>query len=761
MRWCFPSHRARAVAAGVVAARPAGASRTRRLTAASTPTRRHAKGKQSLSLRTDCLFESSFLLELYYVTIFLFQTSHDGGDSSSITSGVENEIIKPILSILKPKKTSLKRKPPSSFKEVDETVVEPLLSQDREKPGTSQSAKIFTKTKTDFNNDKISDKSKLLGDNNIQNPISSAIITTANITLSSNDRYVPKTTVAAPMHNHMNTNVFNSYDSNKIVVTTKSQILVEIDSSKPSGYSPSPLIFTTAKIHADGKTKHMEPVQVTPVPILSTVELNLSKNGNVTTNEKKIVTTNNGNSLVSTVYNPGISSKTTTQHSNAVTSATPNSMVTCTPVVTNQNKTTTPTTSIISSILNNQTTLSNEKIINKGENITNNQKAKDGPILTPVVSKIPSTTKQTKAITSLKSTNPVIEPIKPTLSAISGVEPNQSNQQSDKSLTDKIKSNSERTQVIDYKLKDSIQANKNNTDPTAVIKPNTSSNLAKTKSGSENKQLQRQKSIAVEDTPKSKTTSGLNSSNKVDTTKDSCAKIVSSSVKPSSTSQSKIQSNTSLSKDKTPKPSANEIKTETLKSLQTRTSNTTEKPSNINSKTTNKPSSIITSTTKNDNTISTPNTTKNVSLVKTSSNLPKSVTSAITSKSMTVPSTKSTTKVTSVTSQKPQSSAVTSVTSTKPIGSGKTKLPASSTTPSVSKTSSVSASSTPISSVPTLKPATTKSAPSNSTSETTSSVSVFPTSTTVASANGIAKSDMTNKGSKSGDLTKDEKISKA
>lgn len=88
------------------------------------------------------------------------------------------------------------------------------------------------------------------------------------------------------IHNHMNTNVFVNQDNFKSVIPSQSQILVEIDGKRPISYNPSPMIFTTAKIHTDSKTNKMEPVQVTPVPILSTLEGSGSKSG-VTTSVNK------------------------------------------------------------------------------------------------------------------------------------------------------------------------------------------------------------------------------------------------------------------------------------------------------------------------------------------------------------------------------------------------------------------------------------------------------------------------------------------
>lgn len=222
----------------------------------------------------------------------LFQTSHDGGDSTSITSGVENEVKK---SAMKPKKSSLKRKAPNFSQESDDTVIEPLLQREKEK-SEPQSAKYFGKGKTDSLQNKESD-------NKAKTTTTTGFCGTTESLLSFKDSESTKTTagVTAPLHNYMNTNVFNTHDNAKANVTTKSQILVEINSSKQSSYTPSPLIFTTAKIHTDSKTKQMEPVLVTPVPILSTIEVNVSKGGSIISNERKI---SNGSSVINPVYTP-------------------------------------------------------------------------------------------------------------------------------------------------------------------------------------------------------------------------------------------------------------------------------------------------------------------------------------------------------------------------------------------------------------------------------------------------------------------------
>ncbi|XP_075972853.1 uncharacterized protein LOC142974421 isoform X1 [Anticarsia gemmatalis] len=204
------------------------------------------------------------------------KTSQDGGDTTSITSGIENEIKKP-CAIMKTKRSSIKRKVQSLSHESDDAVIEPLLQKDKEKPEVSnQSAKynLLSKTKTDAISEKDNDKQKLLQDDTMSSQSEIRKISDTIITIPANSNVLPKG-VSGHLHNHMNTNVFNSPDAIKVAV--RSQILVEIDVSKQAGYNPSPLIFTTAKIHTDGKTKHMEPLQVTPVPILSTIEVSVLK----------------------------------------------------------------------------------------------------------------------------------------------------------------------------------------------------------------------------------------------------------------------------------------------------------------------------------------------------------------------------------------------------------------------------------------------------------------------------------------------------
>ncbi|XP_031763349.2 uncharacterized protein LOC113509105 isoform X1 [Galleria mellonella] len=241
------------------------------------------------------------------------KTSQDGGDSTSITSGIENEAKKPIVGIMKTKRNSIKRKVQNFSHESDDAIIEPLLQKDKDKTEIpNQSAKyLLSKTKTDSMGEKENDKEKLLSDNKHEKPSLSTAPSTVegksliNVT---NENHVEKSFSISPstIYNHMNTNIFGSSDGTKNIVSPKTQILVEIDATKQTGYSPSPLIFTTAKIHADGKAKHMEPVQVTPVPILSTIEGSVVKAASISNNENKILPVSAGkmNSCLNPVFIP-------------------------------------------------------------------------------------------------------------------------------------------------------------------------------------------------------------------------------------------------------------------------------------------------------------------------------------------------------------------------------------------------------------------------------------------------------------------------
>ncbi|XP_053600207.1 mucin-2-like isoform X1 [Plodia interpunctella] len=201
------------------------------------------------------------------------KTSQDGGDNMSITSGVENEIKKPIVGIMKTKRNSIKKKVQNFSHESDDGVIEPLLHKEKmETP--NQSAKcLLPKTKTE-SCEKGNDRDKLLSDDRLEKPsLSAAPSVYGNPSIPNGTKETKKIYEnSSTIHNHMNSNVFSNFDDAKKIITPRSQILVEINDNKRIGYNPSPLIFTTAKIHTDVKTKSMEPVQVTPVPILSTIE---------------------------------------------------------------------------------------------------------------------------------------------------------------------------------------------------------------------------------------------------------------------------------------------------------------------------------------------------------------------------------------------------------------------------------------------------------------------------------------------------------
>lgn len=224
----------------------------------------------------------------------MFQTSLDSGDIASITSGLDNENKKPKSGILKTKRNSIKRKVQNFSLESDDAVIEPLLQKDKESNEIgNQSAKYLpSKTKIDCITEKGDDRDKLLADKKTSMPSMTCVPGVTNNAHFTNDNVKDSIksngSTLTPMHNHMNTNVFSNNDVLKGMSLPKTQMLVEIESTKQSGYSPSPLIFTTAKIHTDGKSKQMEPVHVTPVPILSTIEGNVIKTGTVTNYSKGV-----------------------------------------------------------------------------------------------------------------------------------------------------------------------------------------------------------------------------------------------------------------------------------------------------------------------------------------------------------------------------------------------------------------------------------------------------------------------------------------
>ncbi|XP_032511893.2 mucin-2-like isoform X1 [Danaus plexippus] len=211
------------------------------------------------------------------------KTSQDGADSTSIGSGLDNELKKPSTSTNKVKKNSIKRKVPNFSHDSDDAIIEPLLQTEKDNSViANKSAKyLLNKSKTESMCEKDAkpyEKAKISSPSSISNNIASTV----------EKRTSPLTSESPPIYNHMNTNVFSGYDLTKEKTTTaSSSVLVEIDGCKIVSQGSNPVIFTTAKIHADNKTKAIEPVPVTTVPILSTIEGNIVKSGVIYEDNKR------------------------------------------------------------------------------------------------------------------------------------------------------------------------------------------------------------------------------------------------------------------------------------------------------------------------------------------------------------------------------------------------------------------------------------------------------------------------------------------
>lgn len=190
------------------------------------------------------------------------------------------------MSIIKTKRNSIKKKVQNLSHESDDAVNEPLLRN--ESDNNSQSAKFIPAPKTESANDIIRDKNYIFND---------AKMKLTGIQNNTNDFPPHKLdcTETAPFHNHMNANVFNSFDPTRNASLPKTQILVEIEGCKSIPYNPSSLIFTTARIHNDNKSKNLEPVQMTAVPILSTIEVSMSNNKKSNDTLKTMTSTANTN----------------------------------------------------------------------------------------------------------------------------------------------------------------------------------------------------------------------------------------------------------------------------------------------------------------------------------------------------------------------------------------------------------------------------------------------------------------------------------
>ncbi|XP_045489177.1 mucin-17 isoform X1 [Pieris rapae] len=171
----------------------------------------------------------------------------------SDNSGVENDFKK---SDITKKRNSIKKKVQNFSSEHDDAALVPLLQTNKDKPERNAPSAKFTlpKTKTDSLNEK-DIQSVDVEKGTVSKPLCDNAIVVCN---------------PAVVQNHMNTNVFGDMITSEV---PKTSVLIEISEKKSSGFG-TPLIFTTAKIHTDSKTKAGEPLHVTPVPILSTIEGN-------------------------------------------------------------------------------------------------------------------------------------------------------------------------------------------------------------------------------------------------------------------------------------------------------------------------------------------------------------------------------------------------------------------------------------------------------------------------------------------------------
>ncbi|CAG9563172.1 unnamed protein product [Danaus chrysippus] len=215
------------------------------------------------------------------------KTSQDGADSTSIGSGLDNDLKKPSTSTNKVKKNSIKRKVPNFSHDSDDAIIEPLLQTEKDNSMiANKSAKYLlnkSKTETMCEKDvKPYEKAKASSPSTISNNVDSTVEKPTS----------PLTSESPPIYNHMNTNVFSGYDLTKEKTTAAStSVLVEIDGCKFVPQGSNSVIFTTAKIHADNKTKAIEPVPVTTVPILSTIEGNIVKSEVIYEDKKRYTVT--------------------------------------------------------------------------------------------------------------------------------------------------------------------------------------------------------------------------------------------------------------------------------------------------------------------------------------------------------------------------------------------------------------------------------------------------------------------------------------
>ncbi|GBP59506.1 hypothetical protein EVAR_42411_1 [Eumeta japonica] len=227
------------------------------------------------------------------------KTSQDGGDSSSISSSVENEFKRPGAGILKSTRNSIKRKVQSLNTEVDEAVVEPLLQKDKESNGKNLCAKSLLsksyQTKTDHDKSeecKIKYTSEnVVGENETKYVNKQPVTTTFKAGLTTENDSASRSNISVTDDKNIISNNLNKQFKAIVTISTVqitpngiegNRIRTCDNISTAVGYIPSTLIFTTAKIHADTKYKDLAPININAVPILSTTETKKSTTDNKT-----------------------------------------------------------------------------------------------------------------------------------------------------------------------------------------------------------------------------------------------------------------------------------------------------------------------------------------------------------------------------------------------------------------------------------------------------------------------------------------------
>lgn len=759
---------------------------------------------------------------LICIIFLILQTSQDGGDSTTATSGIENEIKKSKAGLLlefKSKKLG-KRTAPNLSEESDDAVVEPLLQKNTNT--TSQSAKYFAKAKADT----VKEISKLFNDKKSEYASASGFGTTETL-LSEKDQTASKPNPSnnAPLHNYMNTNIFHSHDNSKANGTTKTQLLVEIDGSKQSGYTPSPLIFTTAKIHTDGKLKNMEPVQMTPAPILSTLEVSVSKDG-ITTNEKKV---SNGTSVLNTIYTqPQVTEKIkentvnitnsnvipVTQSKDSMTGKpaypsfttkanSPTDLFPQISEIKKENTVNVTNSNIAPAAQSNHTAVKTDNLTKSITTLSNNPlvirpSSETLKLMNPVNdNNKPGKTKDTKMLVD----EPRIIMSESKLKAISSdniktnvsVKPTKQSQASQPNKKEKFKFDENKTRLeLDAKLKNKdikeAQQLPNKNVKLPLVANEFASNTFNTNSA---KPLQQQKNIPFEVSSKtstSKTEIDTDSSKNPECSTDSSFKASASTKIPT---QSKvIDSKLSKEIDKLPKQSANEITKSqpkiSLNNSATLSSNKMSTSSSIVKPAPSVSSSIVVSSTIGDDSNKTINKsslnnskaiTSTVAATTVSSNSTKinitsikTATSTANTKPTSVSSTKSSTKPSSASSIKsPQITSTPTTTAAKQSNTSTSKT-SSSKPPSLTSTKTPQVNiSSPSVTTPTAKPFVSKiaqvstSGTSKPTKNSSSSAASPSTAAVEAKSNTKTKAPESDKkgGSKPTDHTKDAKVSKA